>query len=511
MQGTQQQYVSIEEYQRLQQDYLLLKHQYEQLKRLIFGTKSERFVPDSQPGQLSLDLDVEQAPPKPAATEKISYERKKHRPIQITPHGRLPIDASLPRRRFVIEPKEDVSGMQCIGEEISEELDYREGSLWVNQYVRRKYAAVQAPADTASQEQPGVVIAPMPSRPIEKGIPSAGLLAYIVLSKTVDHLPLYRIGKMFERQGVRIPAATMSDWFKAACNLIKPLYEAQKRLALGADYLQMDESPIKVLESEVKGKTHRGYMWVCRAPVPNLVFFSYHSGRSAEAPTELLENFQGTLQSDGYRVYEMFERRSEITLAGCLAHARRKFVEAQSNDKARADAVLTQIQALYQVERSAQEKQLNATERLALRQELSRPVFDALGEYLKKELLAVLPKSPIGQAIAYSLHRWKKLEQFLLDGRVEIDTNLLENKIRPLALGRKNYLFAGNDEAAQRLAMAYSLMASCKINDINPQTWLRDVLFRLPDMPVNQVEQLLPHRWKPLDRYPEWFSPTDDG
>lgn len=511
MQEAQQQYVSIEEYQRLQQDYLLLKHQFEQLKRMIFGTKSERFVPDSLPGQLSLDLNIEQAEQAPVPTEKISYDRKKHRPINITPHGRLPIDASLPRRRFEIEPQEDTSGMKRMGEEITEELDYRPGSFWVNQYVRPKYAVPQPEPDSTTEEQAAVVIAPMPSRPIEKGIPSAGLLAYILLSKTADHLPLYRIGKMFERQGVNIPAATMTDWFKAACNLIKPLYEAQKRLALAADYLQMDESPIKVLESETKGKTHRGYMWVCRAPVQNLVFFSYNSGRSAEEPTKLLKNFKGTLQSDGYGVYEMFEPRSEITLAACLAHARRKFSEAQSNDKARANAVLTKIQALYEVERGAKEKQLNASERLALRQELSRPIFDQLGEYLKKELLELLPKSPIGQAIAYSLHRWKKLEQFLFDGRVEIDTNLLENKIRPLALGRKNYLFAGNDEAAQRLAIAYSLMAGCKINDINPQTWLRDVLFRLPDTPVNQVEQLLPHNWKPLEVYPEWFILSDDG
>jgi len=511
MQDTQQQYVSLEEYQRLQQDYLLLKHQFEQLRRLIFGTKSERFVSDSPPGQLSLNLDVAQEEPTPDTTEKISYERKKNRPINITPHGRLPIDASLPRRRFEIEPEQDVSGMTRIGEEITEELDYRPGRFWVNQYVRPKYAVPQAQADAGIAEQPGIVIAPMPSRPIEKGIAGAGLLAYLLLSKTTDHFPLYRIGKMFERQGVRIPAATMIDWFKATCNLLKPLYDAQKRLTLAADYLQMDESPIKVLDSETEGKTHRGYMWVCRAPVQNLVFFNYNSGRSAEAPKELLKNFCGTLQTDGYGVYEMFESRSGITLGGCLAHSRRKFSEAQSNDKVRADAVLNKIQGLYEVERRAREKQLDAAERLALRQELSRPIFDELGEYLKKELVEVLPKSPIGQAIAYTLSRWKKLEQFLLDGRVEIDNNLLENKIRPLALGRKNYLFAGNHEAAERLATAYSLMAGCKINNINPQIWLRDVLFRLPDMPVNKVEQLLPHNWQPLEEYPEWFQLGDDG
>ena len=510
MQDAQQQWVSIEEYQQLQQDYLLLKHQLEQLKRMIFGTKSERFVPDSLSAQLSFGFDVEEVAQGPVQIEKISYDRKKHKPINITPHGRLPIDASLPRRRFELEPQEDTSGMKRIGEEITEELDYRPGSFWVNQFVRPKYALPQPGADAQAEEQAGVVIAPMPSRPIEKGIPSAGLLSHILLSKTVDHLPLYRMGKMFERQGVRIPAATMTDWFKATCNLIKPLYEAQKRLALEADYLQMDESPIKVLESEIKGQTHRGYMWVCRAPVQNLVFFSYNAGRSAAEPTKLLKTFNGTLQSDGYSVYEMFENRSEITLAACLSHSRRKFIEAQSNDKARAEAVLTKMQALYEIERIAKEKQLNAPQRLALRQERSRPIFDELGEYLRKELLDALPKSPIGQAIAYSLNRWKKLEIFLLDGRVEIDTNLLENKIRPLALGRKNYLFAGNDEAAQRLAIAYSLMASCKINDINPYTWLRDVLFRLPEHPVNRVQELLPHNWKPLEQYPEWFIQPDD-
>jgi hypothetical protein len=223
-------------------------------------------------------------------------------------------------------------------------------------------------------------------------------------------------------------------------------------------------------------------------------------------PDKLLDDFRGTLQSDGYAVYDHFGKKTGVVLAGCLAHARREFERALANDAPRATWVLAKIQRLYAVEREAREQNLSPDERLARRLEFSRPIFDELRHFLEAERPKTLPKTAIGTAIAYFLNRREKLERFLLDGRLEIDNNLVENAIRPVALGRKNYLFAGNHAAAQRIAVLYSLMACCKLNEINPHFWLRDVLFRLPDHPINRIHELLPGQWKLLDDYPDWWT-----
>jgi len=509
MQTVETQTVPIAQYQELQQKYDLLVHELAQLKRLIFGRKSERFtLAGSEPGQLQLDFGLEAAPQREEEkkTTVAACERSKKKPVKINLHGRGPLPASLPRQDIIIEPEEDTSGMKYIGDEVTEELEYKPAGFFVRRFLRRKYVPVEAVAQGSDADTPcRIVMGKLPARPIEKGIPGPALLAYIIISKMVDHLPLYRLMKMFWRQGIKISDSTLGGWFKAACALLLPLYEAQKRLVQECSYLQVDETPIKVLESEQKGKSHRGYMWVYHAPVEKMPLFDYRSGRSRAGPTELLAGFRGVLQSDGYSVYELFGHRRDITTSGCLAHARRKFLEARDSDQERADQVLTQIQVLYAIERKAREEDLNQEARLSLRQEKARPVFDTLEQYLKDALPEVLPKSPIGHAIAYCLSRWKKLEQYLLDGKLEIDNNLVENTIRPIALGRKNYLFAGNHEAAQRLAMLYTFMASCKANNVNPQEWLRDILIRLPNHPINRIEQLLPHRWKPLKQYPWWL------
>ena len=259
------QYIELEKFEELQQAYELLKHRLEQLERLLFGTKSERFVAEI-PGQLTLDLDAARVEAEVQTQEVAAHKRSKVKPVKISPHGRAPLPESLRRERVMLEPLEDTTGMKCIGEEITEVLEYQAAELYVLQYVRPKYARIQ----TAEEEQQGVspiVIAELPTRPIEKGIPGVALLTYLLISKFVDHLPLYRLGKMFERQGVKIADSTLVDWIKASCNLLAPLYVALKREVLACDYLQMDETPIRVLESEVKGKSHRGYFWVCHAPV----------------------------------------------------------------------------------------------------------------------------------------------------------------------------------------------------------------------------------------------------
>ena len=311
----------------LEQKLHLLEHELAQLKRLIFGTKSERFLPAAQPEQLDLfavEGPATVAAQAEAAIQKITYERRAAKAIKIAPHGRSPIPDGIPRREIRLEPAENTADMTHIGDEITEELEYKPGRFFVRKFVRPKYAR---PENDLSGG-PVVVIAPLHGRPIEKGIPGPELLTVLLVGKFVDHIPLYRVAKMFERQGAKIADSTLGNWVQAAADLLAPIYQALKKQVLAVDYLQMDETSIKVLESEKKGKSHRGYLWVCHAPRQKMALFEYDSGRSALLPDKLLDSFQGTLQSDGYAVYDHFGKKNGIVLAGCLSHSRREFERA---------------------------------------------------------------------------------------------------------------------------------------------------------------------------------------
>ncbi len=301
---------------------------------------------------------------------------------------------------------------------------------------------------------------------------------------------------------MKIPASTLDGWFKGACSLLEPLYQALRLYILASTYLQGDETPIAVLDKQKKGDSHQGYHWVYYSPEQRLVLFDYQPGRGGAAVGKLLKNYKGYLQTDGYAAYEQFEAREDIVLVGCMAHARRYFEHALENDKARAEKVLLWMQALYAVECEAREKALSVEDRYLLRQQKARPVMDLLGEWVVAEHSKVLPKSAIGKAIYYLVARYNKIYLYLEDGRLEIDNNLIENSIRPVALGRKNYLFAGSHAGAQRAAMVYSLLGSCKLQGINAREYLQDVLQRLPDQPINQLKELLPPYWKKNDASP---------
>ena len=268
-----------------------------------------------------------------------------------------------------------------------------------------------------------------------------------------------------------------------------------RKEVLSADYLQVDETPIKVLDKNKKGTTHRGFHWVYRSPQKRMVLFDYREGRGHEGPQECLKDFKGYLQTDGYAVYEYFGKKSEVQLLNCMAHARRKFDEAKSNDLIRAEHVLTEIQKLYAVERHAKEQGLSIQQIVGLRQVQSVPVLLALEEWMMENYKAILPQSTIGQAMHYSLQRWDKLMRYTTDGRLEIDNNLVENAIRPVAIGRKNYLFAGSHNGARRAAMLYSFLGTCKINNVNPFEWLQDILCKIPTHHVNKLQELLPRNW----------------
>lgn len=476
--------LSKSEYEKLLSENQYLKQQLAELKRLIFGSKSERFIP-SDDSQLSL-FDVPVKEDLEVQTQEVKYTREisvkeKQQPV------RASIPAHLPRIEEVIEPSNIEEGSRKIGEEITEILEYNPAKVYVRKIIRPKYVKTG---------QDGVKIAELPTLPIPKGNAGASLLAYIMVSKFIDHLPYYRQILIFKRLGFDISDSTLNGWFNATSRLLKPLYDTLLAMVLDCDYLQADESPIGVQDSHKKGSLHQGYQWVYRSPMQRLVLFKYHPGRERKAPQTMLQNFNGALQTDGYKAYQNMQTNGEITLLACMAHARRYFEKALDNDKVRAEYVLMKIQVLYALERKAREREVSFETRKRYRQLYAKPILVELGTWLKTHLTQTLPKSAIGQAIAYTYNLWDRLTAYINDGRYEIDNNLIENAIRPLALGRKNYLFAGSHNAAQNAAMFYSFFATCKVADVNPLTWLTDILNRIPDHKANKLKELLPYNWK---------------
>lgn len=476
-------YISKAEHEGLKSEIALLKYQLAELKRLIFGAKSERFLAPV-PGQLNLfelpeQLPVEKLQEEITYTRTIPEKEKKH-PL------RAEIPAHLPRRIEVIEPENIAEGSRKIGEAITEILEYEPANIYVRQIVRPKYIV------ESTDEATRIVIAELPSLPIPKGNAGPSMLAHVLVNKFVDHLPFYRQSQIFKRQGLYIPESTIGGWFSASCNLLRFAYEVLVAKILLSNYLMADETPIAVLTSDKPGATHKGYYWVYYDPVNRLVLFDYRKTRGREGPEELLKNFSGHLQTDGYTAYNNLKNQSNITQLACMAHARRKFEHAKDNDPERSLWAMSMIQKLYDIERQARDESLLPDEIKELRQEKAKPILDEMGKWMKEQVNLTLPKSAIGGAIAYTLTLWPRLIRYIEDGRFQIDNNLIENSIRPVALGRKNYLFAGSHEAAQNAAVIYSLLATCKINNVEPLAWLTQTLAVISDHPANQLHKLLP-------------------
>ncbi|HEM48732.1 MAG TPA: IS66 family transposase [Caldithrix sp.] len=463
-----------------------MQFQIDQFKRLLFGAKRERFVKNIDENQLSLPFEVKQDETPEKQQEVITYVRNK------TKHenhpGRLALPSHLPVKEIIIEPDEDTTGLKCIGKEVTDQLELVPAKLFIKRYIRPKYIK---PDDDEQLNHTGI-IADLPVFPIEKGIAGPGLLAQIMIDKFVDHLPIYRQIERFKREGIKISSSTINGWQEAVCNLLEPLYDTLKHRVLTQGYLQVDETPIPVLDKTTKGKTHRGYHWVYYSPLEKTVFFDYSDGRSREGPTRLLKDFKGYLQTDGYKVYDIFNDKKKITLLNCMAHARRGFEKALDYDKPRAEYALGMFQKLYAVEQKAREEKLDAKQRHELRLDKALPVINELSKWIVETYKAVLPKSAVGKATAYCMPRWDNLIAYLHDGSLEIDNNLAENAIRPIALGRKNYLFAGSKRGAERAAMFYSFFGTCKKNNVNPFEWLRKVLKVIPTYKVNKLQELLP-------------------
>jgi len=488
----------------LKDELSALKQEMALLRRMMYGSRREYFRP--APGvtaaelQLSLDLDVETvAQCRLAEAKVVEYIRTKAEvtPGKPKPHpGRMKLPEHLRREVFLLKPDMDVSRLQKMGEEVTEILDYVPAELYVKQYIRPKYAA------PLSDGSGTVITAALPGRLMEKCMAGEGLLAQMVVDKYADHLPIHRQLQRYERMGVRIAQSTSNDWMRMTLNHLHSLYEVHRKITLDAGYLSADETPIKVLDEEKKGSAHKGYYWVYHNIEKGLVLFDYRPGRGREGPDDILKDFQGYLQTDGYSGYEDFGKRPGITLMHCMAHARRKFYEALQNDKERAEHALSMFQELYAIEHRIREARLVGDEVVRMRQEEALPVLRAMKKWMEEEYpKLVLKKSPIAQAMAYCLPRWDKLCIYTREARLNIDNNPVENAIRPVAVGRKNYLFAGSHEAAQRAAMVYSLLATCKLHDINPNEWLKDVLQHLHLHNTGNVHQLLPQYWHKI---PEW-------
>ena len=467
-----------------------------QYRRLLFGQKRERFTSPAheQPSLPFAGDEDSQAGREEAHSEQISYTRKKTpRPNH---HGRVKLPDHLPVTEIKIYPEGDLTGMVCIGSEVTEELEEVPAKLYIKRYIRYKYAPASQPATGNADGGEGVAIGELPERVIDKGIPGPNLLAGIITDKYVDHLPLYRQRQRFARHGVKIARSTIEGWVRQGGENLTPLYDRLVETTKVQGYLQVDETPIKVLESDKKGACHQGYYWVYHNPINGVILFDYQPTRGSPAPRSMLEDFNGYLQTDGYGVYDRIARRQGVVHLACWAHARREFERALDNDRARAGTALRYIQILYETERQAREQDLSAPERKQRRLDNSLPVINTMGQWMTHHVQQVLPKSQIGKAIHYAMARWDALSSYLYDGSLEIDNNLVENAIRPVALGRKNYLFAGSHQAAQRAAMIYSLLASCKNHQVDPRRWLAYVLENIMTTKYADIDSLYPQNFK---------------
>lgn len=484
-----------------QQKILSLEHQVAYLQRRIWGKSSERFIKED-PQQRRLDFDGLELLPEEKEEARLAEEeitRYKTRTATVKEKSkpvRKPIPENIPRVDEHIYP-ENINPEEWIElePEITEVLEHKPEEFFVRRIIRHKYIA----RDKSSQMESTIITAILPSLPIAKSYAGASLLAELMVNKYVNHLPFHRQIQMFKQSGISLPAATINDWFSQTAYLLRPLYYRLKEIVLSSDYIQVDESTLPIVNEE-KHKTVKGYIWMVRSVMLNLVFFHYdHGSRAQKVVIPLLKDFHGALQTDGYEVYKMYEDKKGVLPLGCWAHARRKFEEALKEDKARAEYALAQIGMLYDVERRADEENLSFEERSDLRCRLSYPIMVAFEKWLVNEYPKVLPKGRMGKAIKYTYEIYHRLTRYHLDGRYRIDNNLAENSIRPLALGRKNYLFCGNDDAAENAAVIYSLMGCCKAGEVNFREWLVDVLknIHIYDKDYSKdLAELLPHNWK---------------
>ena len=470
-----------------------MNFQIDWFKRQIFGAKSERFIP-SDDLQAALELDIVNKDEIDAIAESttITYKRNnKHSTVEPKPgHGRGNMPTHLPIKDVTVEPEGDLTGMEKIGEEVSWYFEMEQpGSLHVVRTIRPKYVR---------PKEDGVYIGNMPLLPVEKGNAGPGLMTQIIIDKYVYHLPLDRQRKKFKNEyNVDFAESWLCDTVKNGSFWLESIYNAYTKKIITCDYLQGDETPIQVLTKDKKGKTHRGYFWVYHDPLQRIVLFDYRKSRARFGPSEFLEYFKGTLQIDGYEGYNEIITRNSLIHAGCMDHVRRRFEKALDSDRERAVYALDTMRSWYDVEREAREKGLSQTERFTMRVEKTVPSMQAFQAWMLKQVSLVLPKSLIGIALSYALNQWPFFKPFMTDPRIELSNILIENAIRPVALGRKNFMFVGSHEAAKWPAIIYSLVSTAKWHGYDPFVYIKELLTELPKSNTSDIEKYLLPNWKP--------------
>ena len=475
------------------------------LNRQLFGRKSER-LPIINPGQLDLFANMlpenarQIAEARDEAVEKIAKTKGKNRQER---KNRIMMEDLPVLEQVILTPDNlDRNLYKKIGQEVTRIVEHKPGQLYIKEIIREKWG-LKDNTSVAPKGMSGVLIAPMPLLPIYKGIAGPSLLSEILLQKYEYHMPYYRQIKQYSHLGMKgLTESTVDGWFKQTVELLKPLYEVLKAEVMKADYVQADETTTPVMNRETH-KAAKEYLWMVRAVMERLVLFHYDQGSRAGAVIESLAdryNFKGYLQCDGFAGYETaFKANPNVRMVNCMVHIRRHFEQALDENRPMAEHALGEIQHLYKIEHMCDDAGMSPDERKAKRNELSRHIMEAMKAWMETEGVKYSDRSQIGKAITYAYTRWDNMMRYLEDGRLLPDNNLAENEIRPVTLSRRNYLFCGNHEAAQNMAIVCSLLATCRNHEVNPRDYLNDIISQMPyhtKASYEELLQLLPHKWK---------------
>lgn len=477
------------------------------LRRKVFGKMSEKNLP-LDPDQLLLfeqeHLTDEERARLDKEVEAAEQQMTKTITVKVKPFRRDLDTTGLPTEVIDIYPDgtTDENGKLKdeyveIGTDESSRLEHIAAKTYIKKTVIHK-VMLKSDSNNKTPEDRRIICARLPLAPVNRCMAGASVLADIIIGKFMYHLPFYRQIQQYKESGITISDSTMGGWYEAAVEKLKLLYDILRQHILQSEYIQIDESVLPVIDSE-KHKARKGYEWCVRDAIRGAVMFYYDRGsRGGKVAREILGAYKGAVQCDGYDAYDQFEKNDNITVYGCWAHARRKFVDALNENNRLATEALCFIRKIYKVESDANKAGLNADERKEQRLKISYPTIRLFETWMKETYLKVLPNSKMGDAIEYTYSLLPRLSRYVNDGRINIDNNLIENAIRPLALGRKNYLFCGNDASAYRAAIVYSLISTCKAADVDPRTWMEDVLRKIPYYRRDQrdLAELLPFNWK---------------
>lgn len=477
------------------------------LRRKVFGKMSEKNLP-LDPDQLLLfeqeHLTDEERARLDKEVEAAEQQMVKTITVKVKPSRRDLDTTGLPTEVIDIYPDgtTDENGKLKdeyveIGTDESSRLEHIAAKTYIKKTVIHK-VMLKSDSNNKTPEDRRIICARLPLAPVNRCMAGASVLTDIIIGKFMYHLPFYRQIQQYKESGITISDSTMGGWYEAAVEKLKLLYDILRQHILQSEYIQIDESVLPVIDSE-KHKARKGYEWCVRDAIRGAVMFYYDRGsRGGKVAREILGAYKGAVQCDGYDAYDQFEKNDNITVYGCWAHARRKFVDALNENNRLATEALCFIRKIYKVESDANKAGLNADERKEQRLKISYPTIRLFETWMKETYLKVLPNSKMGDAIEYTYSLLPRLSRYVNDGRINIDNNLIENAIRPLALGRKNYLFCGNDASAYRAAIVYSLISTCKAADVDPRTWMEDVLRKIPYYQRDQrdLAELLPFNWK---------------